>query len=292
MDVDTGVGVVTEVASLPFGEGTIGANTRLRSPEAKELFARNLRTHTHRIPLSDQLQADCIDDRPILRTGSGISDPAILRRRVRNQLPGGTGLAVAKAAIAADAVFLQGTKDLREACEISHGVLKQLKYRNGGHPECGASINAKPSIARALPLTVVHSTLEIVTGNSIDIDLLANEQAKQRRLQDGFYDGWSPSWYEGFLEDNDPDDFLILDSQAGHQAPALYLPDEGYGLARNEFTEETGDMAFAMSRSTVMDLAHKLGGSDEERARLALAFFDDALHVSNVLMAEGQTVFA
>ena len=63
------------------------------------------------------------------------------------------------------------------------------------------------------------------------------------------------------------------------------------GFAKNAHIEDTGREAFAVTLPKMYEIAHLLGGSDEERQAILLGFVDDTLHVGGGIVMEGMPVF-
>ncbi|MGC1177437.1 MAG: hypothetical protein WA843_05195, partial [Candidatus Saccharimonadales bacterium] len=78
----------------------------------------------------------------------------------------------------------------------------------------------------------------------------------------------------------------------GHHASGVYLiGEEGCGFAKNAMIEDTGQEAFCVTVPKMYEIAHLLGGSDEERQAIFLGFNDDTLHVGGGIARKGMPVF-
>lgn len=281
------------LARLAVGKAKLAEGHRLLSGEELARYGGQLAAHTHQIAPKFAKQADCMDKRRIIGTASGVTDPAELRRRLTPQVAGGLGLAITQGAVAANAAIIKEAKSLQQAYQWVHKELVALGFRDGGHADCKASHYAQDPIANHVPIDLVHTTLTTMTGGPISMRLLeANNMARARRLEEGFFGGWNPGDHEAFLADVEPDNFLILDTADRVDASGLYLVADGYGFAKNEFIEETGERAYAMTPSIIFEAAHKLGGTDEERSRIAVGSLVNAIDIAQYVFEQGQPIFA
>lgn len=279
---------------LAIGQVDSKIRSDLKTDEEIEVFAQALSRHTQ--PLSASNTVDCMDDRKILSLGDGVNDPGRLRQRVAKQLPGGLVLASTKAAVAAGAAYLRDAKSFKHAYEITGGLLVGMGYQDGGHAHCGASTFVEQSVAKPVADDIALPTVGAVLGVSMTTEpgaakaFWANRQQVDQLLQDGFYGDWSTQWHEDYLQSQVPQNFSHLSEV--HRADGVYLisqPDMGF--AKNAFIEETNHEAFGVTTYTMSELADKLGGSEQERLRLRLAFADDLLNVSNQLIAPDMPAF-
>jgi len=282
---------VAFVDQLKIGHDGNTIVSQLKTPEQRENFAVALRGHTK--PLTIIKSADCMDDRPTLRLGDDTTDLEVLKKRIVRQLPGGTGLAITKAAIAADLALVKGTKDIKAAYELVYQWIVDNDYEDGGHAGCGASKFVEASVSEPVAPEIALPTLGAImaVNESRTAAFQTNATTKDHRLQDGFYSTWDPAWHQEFLMAKAPHNFSFLDET--HKADAVYLiTGTGSGFAKNEFTEDTHQEAFGVTVSMMEELAVKLGNTEEERDRLRVGFAIDLLDVSDKLVAPGLPVFA
>ncbi len=304
---------MSTVTMEPLARLAIGADGhgRIKSnlvDEAQEsAFAADLSAHISQITAPHT--ADCMDDRPTIELGDGTTDQKILDSRVAWQLPGGLGLATTKAAVAANAAYLRDARDFQQAYEITSNLLTQLGYEDGGHRACGASALVEKSVSEPVAKDILIPTIEAIVSinqqlpDYLDTSALQRlhddiDQNKSRKLQDGFYSKWAPSWHEDYLSQKFPQNFSILQSMDdevhGHHADGVGLSGldvRGVGFAKNAFYRATGRMAFFITEEPAAEVAFKLGGSNEERARILLGFLDDIPNVSAHLLAPGMPAF-
>jgi hypothetical protein len=295
---------VAKIATLDFGQGKVGQNVQLVDPEAEAQFAGALHTHTHELTVSNT--ADCGDGRRTIRLASGEQDPAVLRERVVPQLFGGLGLAATKALVAANARLVSDATSFWQAYETVSTTLANIRrgavyYEDAGHEGCGASASVEASVASKIApeLLIPSIGLLVPVDETVEAHILQNAANKQRRLETGFYSDWDPQKHADYLISHFSHNFSYLevdpnDSEThGHNEAGVYvITSENQGFAKNEFVEDTGRQAFAVTFKTMQDIARKLGGSDEERLDILLGFVDDTLHVGAGLVMPGMPVFA
>jgi len=284
------------VARLAIGEDMPDrVHSHLETQEQLDEFGALLVSHTAEFTKTNT--ADCMEDRRNILLAGTISDPNQLRLRIVKQLPGGLGLAVTKAGVAADAGFVRDARSMQDAYEKSVDVLISLKYEDGGHGKCGASTYVEESVAHPVRKEILLPTTGAVIGINEQKERAFHDvqQTKQRRLEDGFYGEWSSGWHEDFLSQRFPQNFMQIEIQDdpthGHYADGVALFDD-IGFAKNQFIEDTGKWALAVTRSMFMELAGKLGATEEERTRMLVAFADDLLNVSDKIIAPDMPVFA
>jgi hypothetical protein len=288
---------IAQAGSLSFGVGRVGADRHLESDD-KQRYAAELADCTLPAPTETPLWADCMDERPTVRLHDGTNDFAVLAARWAFQLPGGTVLAATKAAVAADAAYLRAATTMQEAYEVTYRLLIQLGFADAGHAGCGASKLVRQSAANRLPDVMIIDTLAALGADAEQVrsQIERLDRNVQLRLQAGFYDGWSSEWHVGFLQSHDPQRFAYLqeadDAVRGHYASGLYIVPKGSVFAKDQFVRQSGRQAFALTFDFADQIANVLGGSDAEKALIALAFRDDALNVANQIVAVGLEVFA
>jgi hypothetical protein len=295
--MDTDQIQVKKQAELLFARGAVGRRYPLEDAEAETAFARGLASNTRE--LTRRNTADCGDERRLLRLADGTDDPGLLRARVVPQMFGGLGLATAKAAVAADAAIVRDAKSMWQAYEKVSTVLEQMGEEDAGHENCGASESVETSVANEIdPAALVPAILMMTQPKDGSESLIRHNTVHKRRLlANGFYSAWDPRKHLDYLTarfpsnvsyiETDPDDAL-----GGHNGSGLYLIDEeNVGFAKNAFIDDTGRWAFCLTLPKMRQIAHMIGGSEEERERILLGFLDDSLHVGGGIVAEGMPVF-
>ena len=284
-------------ARLPFGEGQVGKDSEFTPKEEAE-FAEGLAACTYSVKPEFANTADCIEDRETISFENGFDDPVGLRSRAVPQLPGGLVLAATKGAVAANAVVLSGTKSFQEAYEKMYDILTGIGYKDGGHHECGASANVQKTVGNQLPLEVVYSTLKVMTPvDKEDVSIIQkNIETKRERLDSGYFTDWSAAWHEQFLKDRVPQNFAYVaeykNAPGGHPGRGLYIPQPGLVLAKNEFVETTSEHVFTATPDLAVTIGNQIGGTPEERRRIALGIVGDIIDVGNVLYSHDFSVFA
>jgi len=295
---------IAKIATLDFGQGKVGENVKLVGPEAETQFAGALHAHTHELTIYNT--ADCGDGRRTIRLASGEEDAVVLRERVVSQLFGGLGLATTKALVAANARLVSDATSFWQAYETVSTTLANInkgdvKYEDAGHESCGASGSVEASVANKITpeLLIPSIGLFIPMNETVEAQVTQNATNKQHRLEAGFYSGWDPQKHADYLISRFPHNFSYLEVDQddpvthGHNEAGVYVvTDENQGFAKNEFIEDTGRQAFAVTFRTMQEIADKLGGSDEERMAILLGFIDDTLHVGAGLVMPGMPVFA
>jgi hypothetical protein len=296
-----GLEVIYEVAvaaHLPIGQENvegkkIGPGYEIRDDEEAARVTAAAAAATH--PLTLKKAAHCIDARPFLSVG-GVTDPSVLRELVASQLPGGTYLAVAKAAAAANIVAVRDAKSFEEVFDIVGGILSRAGYQDTYHEECGADNNAASDkqVGSDTALAIFRAAGWVKPGQEAMVTQLHDH--KKARLEAGFYQGWDPAAHAKRVRENFPQHYAILQSGTDlthnhHERGAYDIEEENVGFAKNEFVERTGDQLFAYTRAFAAELADVIGGSDDEREMLRMAFDYDLLDVGNVLFArpEGES---
>jgi hypothetical protein len=264
------------ISNLPFGEGAIGATGfSISGQEEQNDFAQMLNMAVR--PITKPKTASCVDGRAFLRFADGTDNPDVLENYVTHQLAGGLVLATTKAAVAAGLVIVRDAKDFKSAYLTMFDYLSALGYEDGGHAGCGASKNVKSSVEKELPLDILRGVTPAFRPlpNDFNSLLLSNAETKRRLLEEGFYDNWSHEWHEGFLNENVPQNFAILETDegptSGHYEEAVVLIGQaGYGLAKNSLIKKTGQQVFAETTHTpatlVSEIAQAVGMSSLERA--------------------------
>lgn len=288
---------VAHLADLEIGKpGEDRITSHIDQPEQRQEFAHNLSTHTAEI--TNPKTVVCMEDRPDVGFADGKNDPAELREQAFYQWPGGLVLAATKAGVAANAAFLRDATTMQQAYELTFGVLTGMGYEDGGHAGCGASGKVEASIVTPVPREIALPTLGALTEMTDAHVALFDRNAahKQALLDKGFYSGWTQAWHESFLQEHAPQNFSFLRTEHnpvhGHAADGVFILGQlERGFAKNAFFEDTGQMSFAVTPPKVMELAQKLGGTDEERQALLVAFCTDLLDVSAQLVAPGMPAF-
>jgi hypothetical protein len=291
------------VTGLPFGNGRIGEYQKFKTREEQISFAQGLQAYT--LQLTMRNTADCVDERRTIALGDGTTDPRLLAARVVPQLPGGLVLPVTKAAVAANLAVIRDVKDFTGAYLVMYDLLEQLGFIDGGHQKCGASALVEQSVAHELSDDVLLATLPVLTTVDTQTSMLIglNQQTKRHLLESGYFGNWRSLWHEAFLGDKVPQNFSILAEDPndpvthGHHAAGVYvIKSADRGFAKNQFIDMTGREAFATTVSAAATLTNRIisriGGSQEERARLRLEFAIDTPQVLNELVVKGIPVFA
>jgi hypothetical protein len=289
------------ITTLDFGEGKIGADGFKLDGETAEVFADQINSCV--VPITKPNTANCPDGRGIVSLADGTKDPNILEDYVTHQLLGGLGLAVTKAASAANLVIIRDAKGLKDAYETMYGVLSDVGFEDGGHVGCGASIQAEASVAKQLPEQTVLGALPVFRPVPENVASLygANLATKQRLLESGYYGKWDNLWHEAFLADKVPQNFAILAKDDGptsghYEEGVATIKQPGYGFAKNRFIRTTGHQIFAETAHTpvtlVDEISKRITVSPVERARFLLEFDVEVPHVLNQLVAKGLPLFA
>jgi hypothetical protein len=290
---------VAEAAQLQYARGKVGERNKLRTPEAKAEFARQLGEHQR--PVTKRNTADCGDDRLTIALANGTRDASMLRSRIVPQLFGGAGLAATKAAIAANAVIIRDAKNVTEAYHTISAFLLKQGEEDGGHEGCGASGSVETSVANVLPFEFVENATGLfVAMNERRVKLLAkNAGTKHKRLEAGFYNGWVAGNHEDYLSERFPQNFSFLADDPndhetnGHNGSGiLAIGRDEFGFAKNEFILATSAEAFAVTPWKMRHLAGLIGTNDDEIERITLGFLDDTLHVGAGIVVPGMPIFA
>ncbi len=290
---------VAKAAELGFARGIVGQRYPLATTEAELDHANQLAEHT--LPLTKRNTADCGDGRLTIGLADITEDRETLRARVVPQIFGGIGLGTTKALVAANAAVVRDAKDVWQAYEITSRLLETLGEEDAAHTGCGASHSVEASVANAIPRELLVPGIGLFLPMTAAAGVLVdrNTAAKNQRLQAGFYGGWDPNKHIDYVASRFPQNFSYLemdpdDHEAhGHNESSVYaVTHADHGFAKNAFAEDTGQQAFGLTIPKMRQLAHMLGGSDEERARILVGFFDDSLHVGGGIVTEGMPVFA
>ncbi|MGZ6004662.1 MAG: hypothetical protein ACXWLH_00765 [Candidatus Saccharimonadales bacterium] len=296
--------MVPETTAVLKGRLAIGVNAEGRiksSLETEQQMAQfGALLAEHKRPITHPYTADCMDDRTTLRLADGTNDVLTLRNRITYQLPGGLGLAVTKAGVAANAPIIRDAKTFKDAYEIFSNLLTRLGYEDGGHAGCGASKFVEDSVANTVERGILLPTIKAVRAvNEHQTEIFDRIQRnKARRLESGFYSGWDPGWHEDYLSQKFPQNFSYLqtadDPAHGHRANGIYFIEEnGMGFAKNAFHAHTGQMAFGVTTNILTELVRKLSPADKlGQETLLLAFPDDVVNVSDKLVALDMPAFA
>jgi len=299
METEHATSEVLKIAELSFAYGKVGERNRLETSEAEQYFANKLAEHT--VPLTKTNTAFCGDDRPRVKHGDGTADPMFLQNLVVPKLLGGIGIASTKACVAADSPIVRGATSFEEAYERVQRVLAGMGEEDAGHAGCGASMAVESSVANQIPRDSLIQSIALFVPDAPELtDLIdLNTHTKQRQLDNGLYAGWDVDWHVHQLQNRYPANlsFVAVDDSdletKGHHGSGIYVVDEeNMGFAKNAFTQDTGQEAFSVTQSKMVSLANRLGGSEEERVRLLLAFIDDTLHVSAGIVSKDMPVFA
>ena len=289
------------IAHLTIGKSNIhgdkiGPGYQFRSPAEAARVAKAAGEATR--PFTVPSAAFCIDERPITQLGD-ITNWKVLRTVVAPRLPGGTYLAATKAAAAAKAGVIRDAKDFNQAYDIVAATLNRMGYQDAAHEGCGAENNAVQSVHEQVDVATAFGTMRAAgvaaeQDQGIFTQLYAN---KQELVAHGYYDVFDPVAHKERVLRTAGHNFARLqeadDATHGHHASGLYLPEDERGLS-NGFTEASGSMLFVYTHGFAKQLARDLGGSDEERHLIELAFGYDLMDVSNTLIAapEGQSADA
>ena len=286
------------VARLQIGANEPGRiQSKLEDDEQVGQFGEMIAEHVHEPTVTNT--ADCIDERLTIRLANGQADPRLLSERLVYQLPGGLYLAVTKAMVAANAAYLARARNIREAYEMTDDLLTGFGFVDGGHAVCGASTLVEKSVAlqphREILLPTVNAIIAINRDKERQFDEI--QKHKQRRLEEGFYGGWNPSWHEKRLADRVPQNFSYLATQPdevhGHYGDGIVVIDApGKVFAKNEFTNTTGKSAFAATMPIADRIAGLAAGTEEEKSRIQIAFRDDLVIVGHQLLAKDFPAYA
>jgi hypothetical protein len=289
---------VGQIAALPFGLGLVGRDRHLEGV-ARQRYVEALGRHQHQIPKGLLITADCMDERFILRFANGLDDPNKIAARVAGSLPGGLVLATMKAGVAANAAFLRDAKTSKAAYETTFNMLQGFGYQDAAHADCGASKHVQNSVASRLDLPTLGQTF-VAVGAKLDVidkPLRDLERTKYTRLESGFYGDWDQIWHEEYVSSRVPENFAHLRTDHtpthGHNASGLLLAEEGFYFAKNAFIEDTeGLEAFSLTFGLADQVVDRIGGSEQEKTLMKLAYRDDAFNVANQIVAGGLEVFA
>lgn len=281
------------VGYLPIGQPNtngdkIGPGFQPRTPGEVDAIINAARNETRPFTISNA--AFCIDEREIVQLGN-ITNPDILRKIVAPRLPGGTGLASTKAALAANAVIVRDAKTFPEAYNRVTGVLSRAGIKDAGHKGCGAEVEAGTSVKHQVDFEtsfVLSRTLGIAQDGEEQAIRILHEN-KTRRASDRFWDTYNPDFHRERVLATAPEYYAILktehDKVHGHHGSGLYVTQGDEGLP-NGFAEQWNHMLFVYTHAFARQLSRILGGSEEERRLIELAFVDDLIDVGNVLFAK------
>lgn len=284
---------VTEVTQLGFAYGKVGQRYPLATEEEQLEFAQECGERTRAI--TDSTTADCGDDRLTIGFANGINDPESIENRVVAKLLGAIGLATTKALVAADALLVKDKKTIWDAyITVSANILPRLGMKDAGHDNCGASNNVETSVANAIDMDLLVPAASLLVPDDGWNRTLINKNAasKYGRLQNGFYGNWKPANHCDYIMSTVPENFSFLkvdhndQETCGHNGSGLYVvtkPDEAY--VKN-------GRALSFNLPLMQWLAHELGQSEVERARILLGFVDDSLHVAAPIVTKDFPVFA
>jgi hypothetical protein len=285
--------------NLTWARGKVGLLYPLSTPEMESSHAQNLANNT--LSLTKANTAFCGDDRPIIALANGEKDTATLSAIVVPQMLGGEGLSVAKALVAAESPIVAGAKDIWDAYEMTNKHLAEIGEEDAGHDDCGASGSVEKSVANSTHPDLLMPILKAFMPQASEaLPTLSNSNWTRRNnlLSAGFYGNWDIQKHKDFLIAKFPENFSYLqvdenDQEThGHHGSSIYVvTGEGVGFAKNKFIEETGQEAFSVTIPKMFSLAHRLGGSDEERLRIASAFIEDTVDVSVGLVDSSMPIF-
>lgn len=290
---------VSQVAELSFARGKVGQRYQLENDEQKADFASNLAAHS--VPLTKHNTADCGDERDTVRLADGTTDPATLRERIVPQLFGGLGLATTKALLAADSPIVRDARTFSQAYQTVSELLAELGQEDGGHEDCGASKSVEASVANAIESQLLVPSVQLLVPSYEASTgwLEKNSSSKDARLQSGFYGGWDPQNHYDYLAQKFPQNFSYLKGDEadhethGHNGSGIFvISQENVGFAKNDFIEDTGRQAFAVTAAKMVEMAQLLDPTEEGRMRIILGYVDDTLHVGAGIVTKDMPVFA
>lgn len=287
---------VSFVASLPFGKGKVGLDQHVPDNEKQE-FSRELEGSVLELT-KDIVVVDCMDGRRTVRLADGTTDESFISSRQAGQLAGGAALATTKAAVAANAAYLRGTKTMEEAYALTYDLLQEIGVQDAAHGGCGASKLVHASVAERLPVDDVSGTLAALGApQELTMPVLqALDTNKDKRLYAGFYDSWTPEFHAEYVIGRSKQNFSYLeeapDEVRGHLEAGVLLVPNGYYFAKNAFIARAGRQMFGLTFGVADRIANSLGESDEERFAMQIAFRDDTFNVANHIVGTGLDVYS
>jgi len=290
------------IVNIPFGEGIFGKDTKLQ-PNETEVYAETLKQYN--LTPNKLNTAMCGDDRPFKGFEAPSPETSELDEIISYSVFGGAGLATAKALSAANAKIIQDQNSFLDVYRLSVEALdRYMGYEDAGHEICGASGSVQSSTANPLNPEVVSGALGLLMNVNNTHQGYIKDMVNQTVYlsSKGFYSSWTSTAHEQFLKTNFPKNFAKLDQGEenletngvklhGHTGAALYIPDKG-GFAKNLATKETGKRFFTSTNEFIENVSEALGNTTEERSRIRLAFYNDALNVAKVLFAKGMPLIS
>lgn len=281
--------------NLPFGQGNLGQDHELDSYE----LGRNVESYL--IPTSQINTAYCGDGRSYLRVG-GIDDQDSLDKLVVPTLFGGLGLALTRGLIAADTDYAKKSKDVVDLYFKVLNFLDIHGYSDAGHRGCAASANLENLFVNSLhpdELLTILNKITLLTNKS-NLALQKNYDTKRLRVEAGYLSNWNSKLHEEVLASRYPDNFSELKTEespcAGHYEEAIVfinLPD--VGLSKNKFNRNTNSMVFTQSidfaKVLSLNMATKLGLTNEQAQRLQIELVSDGLQVMNLLCKKNLSAY-
>ena len=292
----------TLVGELPFGNGKIGINPRLRTHEAKQEFGQQLGTNTGVITPGFENVSFCIEDRPWEMIG-GITDPDELAELTTYQTAGGDVYSALFALMATRSNLLDDQNNINDKAKAAASWLKSFGFGLHVHENCGAAdILAKTS-------EHIVSLEEAVAAFSVWGPVSDEDKASLATIVENVtefsnssghpysLDVFNPGELREYIKQQDPRFYtkVVVDPTdkvtGGHKALGLYLPAEG-GLVKNRFIRDTGQMAFTYTDKFAERLAGTLSPHDQAQAHiLHLAIRYHQLVAGKALFAPGMPVF-
>jgi len=288
--------VVAPAGYLVTGRGAIGEDVRFTNLQEEQTFAQKLAEYT--LQLTHPNTGNCIDEREILRLADGTTDSRILSERVTNQVVGGPGLATAKAAAAAKAGFVGDADNFTQTYYYASRQLADIGIEDGGHDNCGASNSVKSSVEYGPSAEVLLPGVQLILDEEVPLEVVERILENQKALLAGkFYDNWNPEEHVRYLEQKFPQNLAYLNvdhhhKNHGHRGRGIhFIREQGFGFATNAFAKATNEQAFGVTVPFIQRLSYVLGGSDEERRDLRVAFAVDHLQVGSGLVASNFPIF-
>jgi hypothetical protein len=241
-----------------------------------------------------------MEDRVVIGLGDGTTERETIDSIVIQQLPGGLFLATTKVLIAVNHPIIRGSKDFSDAFNKTGNVLGEMeaapgiKYEDSAHDFCGAEGSVQGSVENEIEDEYLLSSVGLFVPRNDYTDSIVHgiRQNKRNALQEGLYSGFNSDDRKAFIMDKWPRNYQHIavrnedQDTHGHDASAVYFVTQpGKGFIKN-------GKAFCITTPTWDTLANQLGGSDEERLAIKLAFIDDACHVSAGLAKPNMPAFA
>lgn len=292
-------------AYLDFATGKVGYRYPLVGVEAESAFAENLGRHKEPVNVSNT--AFCGDEREYLafeamHDGFESMEDYILRV-VAPTTFGGLGLSATKAVVAARASIVRDAKSVSQAYKIVSHELEIRGQEDGGHDDCGASINVEKSVANAIEPEPLRNAMGLFVPTTEEVVRVMDQNTENKRqlLEGGFYGDWDPENHKDYLTQKFPYNFAHVkidhddhETHGHNGSGVLAIPENeaGTGFAKNKFIHDTGQSSFAVTIWKMRQAADILGASNEERQAIFIGFLDDTLHVGAGIVKPGMPVFA